>query len=71
MNPAFRDVCRSNDCLDQMNKSCDKAQRCGHPCCGFAGEKQCLPCLKPECVELSPQTTLDSNEDSYCIICYT
>ena len=38
MKPAFRDVCRKQECLDLMGKSCDKVHECGHACNGFAGE---------------------------------
>lgn len=51
MLPAFKEVCRSPDCIDLMGKSCDKILICGHPCCGIKNEKTCLPCLNPECVE--------------------
>ncbi len=71
MNPAFRDVCRKPDCMDLMNKSCDKVHGCGHACNGFAGEQICLPCLHEDCVAKDQQKTLGSNADSYCIICYT
>ena len=51
MKPAFRDVCRKADCFNHMQKSCDKMHGCGHPCKGTAGERVCLPCLEPECIE--------------------
>lgn len=52
-----------------MEKSCDKIHKCGHLCNGFAGEKQCLPCLNTECVKKNPEPTLGQNEDSFCTIC--
>jgi hypothetical protein len=51
MIPAFKDVCRQADCVDLMNKSCDKVLPCGHFCKGFKGEPECLGCLEPECIE--------------------
>ena len=36
--PAFASVCRKNECIELMNKSCDKVLPCGHACCGFKGE---------------------------------
>ena len=29
---------------------CDKVKDCGHNCKGVAGESECLPCLKTECI---------------------
>jgi len=52
-----------------MNKSCDKVLACGHPCNGFAGEPECMPCLQEECVA-KHQLTLDVGADEYCAICY-
>jgi len=60
-----------------MSTSCDKMHPCGHPCKGFAGEAECLPCLNEECVEkynlCHPQTALldGVHDDAYCTICYT
>jgi len=51
MIPAFKDVCRKADCIELMNKSCDKTLPCGHYCKGFKGETECLGCLEPECIE--------------------
>ena len=36
--PAFKEVCRSPDCISLMEKTCDKLKLCGHFCCGFRGE---------------------------------
>lgn len=52
--PAFKDVCNNPECVTLMKQSCDKVLECGHYCCGFAGEKECLPCLHPDCVEKCP-----------------
>jgi hypothetical protein len=38
MLPAFKDVCRSPDCIELMGKSCDKLLDCGHACCGCKDE---------------------------------
>jgi len=38
MKPAFKDVCRKEECIQLMNKSCDKVLQCGHYCCGFVDE---------------------------------
>ena len=55
--PAFKDVCRSPDCLKLMENACDKILPCGHLCCGFSGEKECLPCLNSECVSKNGDLT--------------
>ena len=69
--PAFANVCRNPDCIGIMNTNCDKKLPCGHFCCGFSGEKICLPCLDEECVNKNPERTLDKKGDDYCIICFT
>ena len=30
---------------------CHKILPCGHKCNGVKGESDCLPCLKPECIQ--------------------
>lgn len=74
--PCFKDVCQEKDCLEVMFKTCAKMHPCGHPCCGFKDEKQCLPCLEPECAEKHnavalPKKRINETIDDYCIICYT
>lgn len=77
MKQAFRDVCRKAECVALMSTSCDKMHPCNHPCKGFAGEKECMPCLNEECIQkfnmCHPQKAMleDINEDAYCTICYT
>ena len=71
MLPAFKEVCRSADCINLMNNSCEKVLACGHFCCGFKGEQKCLPCLHPDCVEKNPDITRGKTGDDYCSICYT
>ena len=36
---------------DYAFQFCAKVHACGHPCRGVHGEKQCLPCANPECIE--------------------
>jgi len=69
MAPAFKEVCREQVCMDLMAKSCDKIHACGHVCCGFKNEAQCLPCLDPACVAKNAQPTNGMNGDEYCPIC--
>lgn len=71
VKPAFKDVCRSQACIELMGKTCDKVHRCGHPCCGFADERKCLPCLDEECVKKDEAATMGAKGDDYCIVCYT
>lgn len=54
-----------------MGKTCEKVLGCGHPCCGFKNEEQCLPCLDPACVDKNKTLTLEKNGDDFCTICYT
>lgn len=54
-----------------MGKSCEKLLECGHPCCGFKDEENCMPCLNEECVNKDESLTFGNNVDSYCTICYT
>ena len=66
MEPAFKEVCRSQTCIEQMNNSCSKVKACGHVCCGFKNETKCLPCLDPACVEKNPDITKGKTGDDYC-----
>jgi hypothetical protein len=71
MKPAFKDVCRKGECFDLMQKTCDKLLKCGHPCCGSAGEKECMPCLQTECIDKMPEASKPKkNIDDFCSICY-
>lgn len=38
-----------------MQKTCDKVLKCGHPCGGSVGEKECMPCLEEECINKLPE----------------
>ena len=72
MKPAFKDVCRKSDCMALMNKSCDKMLPCGHPCRGWAGETNCMPCLEQECIDKMPKELQPKgNSEDFCPICYT
>lgn len=71
MLPAFKDVCRSPDCIDLMGKSCDKMLACGHACCGFKNELICLPCLNKDCVDKNEASTKGKTSDDFCVICYS
>ena len=83
MAAAFSDVCHKQECRDLIKDNCCKVLACGHPCRGFFGEKQCLPCLNEDCAEKarqeakeqgiknSPNTVLEGiTEDSFCTICW-
>lgn len=78
MVQAFKNVCRKPDCLNEMNSSCAKMHACGHPCGGFANEKECLPCLEPDCiikfnssVESKKKISDGHTNSDYCVICYS
>ena len=47
---AFDDICLRRECQDMTRENCNKTHPCGHPCRGFFGEEQCLPCLNADCV---------------------
>ena len=74
--PAFTEVCRKQECLDMMKKSCNKVhQKCGHKCSGFRGEVNCLPCLNKDCIKVHNEEFVhhqlyeDYSEEDYCGIC--
>ena len=76
------DVCLKKDCQDKLRKNCVKVHPCGHPCRGFYGERECLPCLNAECAEKAREEAkakgiVNANivregvdEDAFCTICY-
>jgi len=62
MKPAFKDVCRKQECINLMQSTCEKVLPCGHPCCGFSGEKKCMPCLDPKCIDkMDPSKKINQN----------
>ena len=71
----FADVCRKPECIELMNRSCNKVHQCGHKCRGFRGERQCLPCLEKECIgnhnAIYPDFQMyeDYSAEDYCGIC--
>lgn len=69
---AFHDVCGQKECADLMKIACNKILPCGHPCCGYRGEKKCTPCLFPECEKRvkANRTLLYQTGDDYCNICF-
>ena len=68
--PAFKDVCRSQECEKMMEKTCNKMLACDHACCGFKDEVECLPCLNSECVKKDETKTLSLCGEEFCSICY-
>jgi len=68
--PAFRDVCRKQDCMNFMNETCEKVLPCGHPCNGFRGEADCIPCMHQDCAVQNKVVLKDVSSESYCPICY-
>ena len=54
---------------------CPKPKNCGHKCSGLKYERQCLPCLEPECIPVINSSSssiikLPAKED-FCKICCT
>lgn len=50
-DPAFREVCGKDECVELIPKSCNKILACGHYCRGFAGETEHLHCLEDGCID--------------------
>jgi hypothetical protein len=50
----LRQVCSDERCVRNVSMSCSKPLPCGHWCCGVNGEKECLPCLVPDCKGHAP-----------------
>ena len=76
-DPAFQDVCRRDECVEHMRNSCNKTHECGHKCKGYHKERQCLPCLEPDCIETYNQICHPSKKlydgftaDDLCGLCY-
>ena len=75
--PAFRACCDQEECLKIAEDCCTKQLACGHFCNGAKGEKTCLPCLQPECIqkynEKNPADKIHDgySEGDYCGICMT
>ena len=71
MKPAFREVCRKQECIALMQKSCEKMLPCGHPCGGVANESKCLPCLEESCInKLEEKKRPTVTKDDFCPICF-
>lgn len=72
------DVCLRKECRDMLRENCNKILPCGHPCKGFNGELECLPCLNAECIAKAraedPNNRMlpyeGTDEDSFCTICW-
>jgi IBR domain, a half RING-finger domain/Zinc finger, C3HC4 type (RING finger) len=61
-------VCTSEECVSKKKIACGKLLECKHPCCGIRDEKQCMPCIEPECAARDPND--DTCKDDYCNICW-
>jgi E3 ubiquitin-protein ligase MYCBP2 len=62
-------ICNSAECKENFKIACPKKLICGHDCFGTKFDKECPPCLVPECdnyVNHYGQTG-----DDYCNICYS
>ncbi|XP_065186975.1 uncharacterized protein LOC135817676 isoform X1 [Sycon ciliatum] len=84
---AVTSVCDSTVCEQWSLHACAKRLPCGDWCGGFAGEENCLPCLKSQCrkdKQASSSTVSSSSgssseetssvpytADDTCTICYT
>lgn len=76
---AFKECCGGSECVAMIKQTCNKIHACGHVCCGFRDETQCLPCLEADCVtaynakQPTKQTMVleGQNTDEYCSICWS
>ncbi len=57
-------VCSDPNCVANRDTACRKVLPCSHPCGGVLDEKECLPCLHPDCA-------VKQDADSLCSVCYT
>jgi len=64
------DVCDQDECQELSKISCNKTHACGHSCCGYKDEEECLPCLNPECAQKEGVLNEGVDEDAYCTICW-
>ena len=49
-----------------MANNCSKTLKCGHNCCGYRDEVNCMVCLEDGC---DKNNKIDGND--YCNICFT
>jgi E3 ubiquitin-protein ligase MYCBP2 len=53
-----------------MFQTCDKILNCGHPCCGFEEEEECLPCLHSECIaKMGKNNKIYQKISDFCKFC--
>eukprot|EP00347_Sterkiella_histriomuscorum_P006454 403352716 len=70
--PASVNVCKSEECQQLMQQSCQKTHTyCGHACCGTLNEEDCLPCLQSFCTKKKEKLTYGACSTDLCSICYT
>lgn len=62
-------ICNSSDCKENFKVACPKKLRCGHDCFGTKFDKECPPCLVPDCPGY--ENHYDQTEDDYCNICFS
>ena len=61
-------VCNDEFCITARDSCCQKVLECGHYCNGVKDEKECLPCLNPECAQAAGSK---QDGDDMCSVCYT
>ena len=62
-------ICSDEDCQRRSSKCCKTVLKCGHPCYGFSGEKNHLPCLHEDCIATTTDSDLPCGDD-FCTICW-
>eukprot|EP00494_Astrolonche_serrata_P031945 UN32214 len=67
---ALENICNNPLCLEKRKNACVHTLPCGHPCFGIRGEKECPPCLHPECQEEEKIVNIQKC-DEFCNICFS
>jgi hypothetical protein len=67
---ALQNICGEPECVQRGQEICQKTLQCGHNCCGYSKEMNCLDCLDDECAGKNEQLLGQKGSD-YCVICYS
>ena len=66
----FEICCSKKSCIERLKDSCSKKNKCSHYCGGKRDEKNCPPCLHPDCSEAAVETYgIYQTLDEGCPIC--
>jgi hypothetical protein len=62
--------CSAVDCAQKSAVCCKKILGCGHFCAGCVDEKQCPPCLHPDCEQAAQAARVFQTAENECAICF-